>query len=148
MINRRDAIGSLMMMMAAGAAAEGRESAPAWPDAVFTLETGKTTHDSFGDTTIYFDGKTGQLKGMTAGTLLLKPGQEPHPPHQHPEEEFMFVAEGTGEITLHNDVHNQVTKVGPGAMMFCEGNRLHGIKNTGSTPMRFYFCKWLGSEAV
>ena len=144
MIKRRDAISGLLMMMAAGAAAEGRESAPEWPDAVFTLENSKTTHDSFGDTTVYFEGKTGQLKGMTAGTLLLKPGQEPHPPHQHPEEEFMFVAEGTGEIV----VHNKVTKVGPGAMMYCEGNRLHGIKNTGSTPMRFYFCKWLGNEAV
>ena len=51
-------MGSLMMMAAAGAAG-GRESAPEWPNAVFTLETSKTTHDSFGDTTIYFEGKTG-----------------------------------------------------------------------------------------
>lgn len=130
--------------MAAGVAAKGDSNSPVWPDAVFTLADSKTTHDSFGDTTIYFEGKTGQLRGMTAGTLLLKPGHEPHPPHQHPEEEFMFVAEGTGEIV----VHGKTTQVGPGTLMYCEGNRLHGIKNTGSTPMRFYFCKWLGNAAV
>ena len=27
--------------------------------------------------------------------------------------------------------------------MYCEGNRLHGIKNTGPAPMRFYFFKWM-----
>jgi hypothetical protein len=28
---------------------------------------------------------------MTAGSLRLKPGMEPHPPHTHPEEEFMLI---------------------------------------------------------
>lgn len=129
----------MFMMLAAEASASAEGKPSPWPEAVFTLGTSKTTHAAFGDTTIYFDGKTGQLKDMTAGSLVLKPGQEPHPPHQHPEEEFVLIAEGTGEIL----VHDQTVKVSPGSLMYSGSNRLHGIKNTGSVPMRFYFFKWL-----
>ena len=128
------------MMMSAVAKTSAAEKTSVWPDAVFTLDKGTTTHDSFGDTTVYFEGKTESLKSMTAGSLELKPGAEPHPPHQHPEEEFLLIAEGNGEIL----VHGNTVQVGPGSLMYSESNRLHGIKNTGSTPMRFYFFKWLG----
>ena len=37
---------------------------------------------------------------MTAGSLRLNPGAEPHPPHKHPEEEFMLITEGTGEMKV------------------------------------------------
>src|SRR2546425_6417684 len=66
------------------------------------IGSGKTrlTREAFGDLRIYFQGATDQVGSMTAGSLLLKPGMSPHPPHQHPEEEFMVITEGTGEITL------------------------------------------------
>ena len=92
----------------------------------------------FGDQRTYYDGPTDQLHGMTAGSLLLKPGMSPHPPHQHPEEEFMVISEGTGEIS----VEGNVTRVSPGSMMYCAGGHLHGIVNTGSKPLLFYFYKW------
>jgi hypothetical protein len=28
-------------------------------------------------------------------------------------------------------------------MMYCAGNTLHGITNTGNVPMTFYWSKWL-----
>ena len=34
--------------------------------------------------------------------------------------------------------------VGPGAMMYCAGNVIHGITNTGKVPLTFYWSKWLG----
>jgi quercetin dioxygenase-like cupin family protein len=135
-INRRK---SLFGFLALAATASGQGSSATWPDAVFKLEDAKTQKAPYGELTVYFEGKTPGTKSMTAGTLVLHPGQEPHPPHQHPEEEFMLITEGTGTIL----VSGKNTEVGPGALMYCEGNRLHGIKNTGSTPMRFYFMKWL-----
>lgn len=123
MVNRRDA-----------------PSSKSWPNKVFTLSEGTTTHEPFGDVTGYFEAKTEQLKNMIAGSIVLKPGEEPHPPHQHPEEEFMLIAEGHGEIA----VDGQTNQVSPGSLMYCEGNAVHGIKNTGSTPMRFYYFKWIG----
>lgn len=94
--------------------------------------------EPFGDLRIYFQGATDQIGSMTAGSLLLKAGMEPHPPHTHPEEEFVLVTEGAGEIV----VDGKTTKVGPGSMMYCAANAMHGIKNTGSKPLLFYFFKW------
>ena len=108
------------------------------PNATIDESKAKLVKEPFGDLRIYFEGSTDQLKSMTAGSLRLKPGMTPHPPHQHPEEEFMVITEGTGEISLGG----KITKVAPGAMMYCAANRLHGIVNTGKSPLLFYFYKW------
>ena len=112
---------------------------PQLADALTDENQAKLTHEPFGDLRIYFSGSTGQLRSMTAGSLRLKPGMEPHPPHQHPEEEFVVVTEGHGEILVDGKVH----QAGPGSMMYAGGDRLHGIKNTGTVPLLFYFYKWL-----
>jgi len=91
---------------------------------------------------VYFNGPTDQLSGVSAGACVLDPGKSPHPPHQHPEEEFLIVGEGTGEI----ECDGKVSKVGPGAMMYCAGNTWHGITNTGAVPMTFYWSKWLAKS--
>lgn len=98
----------------------------------------KVTHEPFGDLAIYFNGATDQVGSMTAGSLRLKAGRSPHPPHQHPEEEFMVITEGNGEIL----VDGKMTQVGPGSMMYCAGGKIHGIFNTGTEPLLFYFYKW------
>jgi quercetin dioxygenase-like cupin family protein len=114
------------------------ETAGTIPSAVIDEGTATLTREEFGDRRIYFDGPTRQLKSMTAGSLRLKPGMSPHPPHQHPEEEFMVVTEGTGEIS----VEGKVVNVAPGSMMYCAGGKLHGIVNTGQVSLLFYFYKW------
>jgi mannose-6-phosphate isomerase-like protein (cupin superfamily) len=121
---------SAMPMFAAGAAK--------LPNGTTDEAKAKLTKETFGDLRIYYDGPTDQLKAMTAGSLRLKPGMSPHPPHQHPEEEFMVITEGTGEIV----VDGKTTKVGPGSMMYSAADKLHGIVNTGKTPLLFYFYKW------
>jgi len=108
------------------------------PDSTKNADQAAITHEAFGDLRVYFDGPTDQLSAMTAGSLRLKPGMSPHPPHQHPEEEIMVITEGSGEIT----VDGKVTKVGSGTMMYCAGGKLHGIVNTGKSPLLFYYYKW------
>jgi mannose-6-phosphate isomerase-like protein (cupin superfamily) len=88
---------------------------------------------------VHFNGPTDMLSGMCTGMAVLDPGASPHPPHRHPEEEFLIVSEGTGEI----ECDGKTTQVGPGAIMYCAGNVLHGITNTGKVPMTFYWSKWL-----
>ncbi len=108
------------------------------PDMTKSADGAKITQEPFGEVRVYFDGPTDQLKAMTAGSLKLKAGMEPHPPHQHPEEEIMVVTEGAAEIM----VAGKVNHVGPGAMMYCAANNLHGVKNTGKSPLLFYYFKW------
>lgn len=98
----------------------------------------RTNKSPFGELKIFFDGPTDQLKHITGGSLLLYAGMEPHPPHTHPEEEFMIVTEGHGEMM----VDGKTFKVGPGSMMYCAGDKVHGIKNTSKKPLLFYFYKW------
>lgn len=92
----------------------------------------------FGDVRIYCEGSTDQLKSMNVGGVRLKPGASPHPPHQHPEEEFLLVTEGTGEISLDG----KIVKAGPNSLTFCSPGRLHGITNTGTTPLQLFFFRW------
>jgi len=132
MPNRRDLFKLTALNALAAFAAEKLPSA--------TRNEGQAavTHEPFGDVHVYFDGPTEQLAAMTAGSLRLKPGMSPHPPHQHEEEEILLVTEGTGEISIEG----KITKVANGSMMFCAANKLHGIVNTGKTPLTFYYYKW------
>ncbi len=97
----------------------------------------------FGTQRIYCDGSTSGLKRLVIGSLILKPGEQPHPPHTHPDEEILLVTEGTGQITMNGKPSN----VGPGALMYVTPNYLHGILNTGASPMTFYFIKWVAKAA-
>lgn len=90
----------------------------------------------------HYNGPTDQLSGLCVGMCVLEPGTSPHPPHTHPEEEFMIVAAGTGEIVCAG----KTTQVGPGAIMYCDGMVEHGITNTGNVPMTFYWSKWLAKS--
>jgi quercetin dioxygenase-like cupin family protein len=110
------------------------------PDVTRTAAEAAVTQEPFGEIRVYFDGPTDQLKAMTAGSLRLKPGMSPHPPHQHEEEEIMVITEGTGEISIDG----KVTKVAPGTMMYCGANKPHGIVNTGKSYLLFYYYKWKG----
>jgi len=110
------------------------------PDGVVDLEMIDSTDPMLGCRVFtHYNGPTEQLSGMCAGMCVLDPGSTPHPPHTHPEEEFMIVASGTGEIYCNGKTH----QVGPGAMMYCDGMVEHGITNTGKVPMTFYWQKWL-----
>ena len=120
-------------------------TAPLLPNGVIAYESLAAEGDAPGAAAyVHYNGPTDQLTTMCTGMCLLEPGASPHPPHQHPEEEHMIVATGRGEIV----VDGVTTAVGPGAIMYCAANVSHGITNTGSTPMTFYWSKWVAKGAA
>ena len=88
---------------------------------------------------VHYNGPTDQLSSASMGMVVLEPGAKPHDPHRHPEEEFMLVASGTGEILCGDTT----TQVGPGAVMYCAADVVHNIVNTGPVPLTFYWSKWM-----
>ena len=71
---------------------------------------------------------------MCTGMCVLDPGATPHPPHQHPEEEFMIVASGTGVI----EVDGKPTPVGPAPSCIAGRTSFTASPTPGATPMTFY----------
>ena len=64
----------------------------------------------------------------------LNPGQMPHQPHRHPNEEMIIIQQGTVE-TLSN---GEWKRVGVGSVIFNGSNQLHGLKNVGSEPAVYH----------
>ena len=119
-------------------------AAPRLPDGVMTLPQVAPDIQPGCRVFVHYNGPTDQLTGLCAGMAVLDPGASPHPPHRHPEEEFLIIADGTGEI----ECAGRVTQVGPGDIMYCAGDVLHGITNTGPVPLTFYWSKWLAPAAA
>ena len=94
---------------------------------------------TIGQAVVHFDGSTAGTRSMQVGRLLLNPGAEPHAPHRHVEEELLIVSRGTGEIYCDGKTY----PVRPGAVMYCDPNVEHGIKNTGTRPIEFYWVKYV-----
>lgn len=92
---------------------------------------------------VYLSGDTPGSTKFVTGRFVLEPGQTPHAPHTHAEEEVMVIESGTGEIVCDG----KTTKIGPGSVMYTTPNAPHGIVNTGTTPIVFYFIKWVGKPA-
>jgi XRE family transcriptional regulator, regulator of sulfur utilization len=90
-----------------------------------------------------FDSPVATLDRLECHITTVNPGEEPHPPHQHPEEELMLIKEGTLDV-LQVDKHH---RVGPGSVIFNSSNELHGFKNVGDTPATYFVIKWWSPEA-
>jgi quercetin dioxygenase-like cupin family protein len=113
--------------------------APKLRDGVIAATDIPPVHEGGTAVYLHYNGPTDQLDAICAGMCILDPGASPHPPHRHAEEETMIVSDGTGEIECDGKTY----QVGPGAIMYCAGNTLHGITNTSDKPMTFYWSKWL-----
>jgi mannose-6-phosphate isomerase-like protein (cupin superfamily) len=88
----------------------------------------------------YFRGDTHGSHDLVVLAVTLKPGQAPHPPHRHAEEELMFLATGSGVWQL--DDKQLAAKAGDA--VYAAPWTLHGVKNTGDEPLVYYMVKWSG----
>ncbi|GAA0553717.1 quercetin dioxygenase-like cupin family protein [Rhizomicrobium palustre] len=87
----------------------------------------------------------GEQRRVMAGTLatgefveihetMLPAGEMPHPPHAHPNSEWLFIQTGSLEY-IHSDGSHIPT--GPGDIVFTASNKTHGLKNIGATPATY-----------
>ena len=71
----------------------------------------------------------------------LAAGQQPHPPHRHVHEEILLLKSGALEVTMNGET----TRLTPGSVVYVASNDLHGWKNPGQEPAR-YFVMALGGD--
>ena len=81
---------------------------------------------------------TATLDELEIHITTLNPGETPHAPHKHPDEELIVIKEGTVESL----VNGQLRRVGPGSIVFQAANQMHSIRNVGDTPATYHVIKW------
>ncbi len=60
-------------------------------------------------------------------------GTRAHPPHTHDAVEAFYVLEGHGAV----EVGRERQAIGPNEAIILDARVLHGLENTGTTPMRY-----------
>jgi len=124
------------MSSVASMASEPSPAAPKPPLASGVFEWGKleVKPTKVGARRDVFDAPTATLGSLECHVTTVNPGEAPHAPHRHPDEEMLFVKEGTLDVMI-----NGVTqKAGPGSIVFFASNDLHGLRNGGSVPATYY----------
>lgn len=73
-------------------------------------------------------------EGIEMHNSVLNPGQQPHPPHQHPHAEFLFMTAGNVEWLI--DGKRQPATAGD--IVYAAPGVLHGMRNVGTVPAKYF----------
>lgn len=77
------------------------------------------------------------IDGRTLKMSVVAPHSATHAPHAHPEDEFFFVLEGDALFILDGDS----VAAKPYASFYCPSGVNHGIRNIGSTELKYLVIK-------
>ena len=140
MITRRDLLVAAISMSLAVAGITFAESngKPVMHSCVFNWADLKARPTKVGESRGVFDAPTPTLAEFECHITTLNPGESPHAPHRHPEEELMVIKEGT-LAALQGDRTNIVTA---GGIIFEASNELHGLRNIGTNAATYYVFKF------
>ena len=115
------------------------------PEAEETIYSIDNVVNSFDETNIkptsvgyqYWFADKAFADGKTLKLSVVKPHSATHEPHEHEEDEFFFVLEGTAEFHLDGK-----TRIG-GSMtsFYCPSGVKHGIRNVGDTELKYLVIK-------
>lgn len=79
------------------------------------------------------DQPTATLARFESHISTLNPGKMSHPPHIHPQEEFIILKEGT----LDASINGKVERVEAGSILFFASNDWHNVTNVGDQPATY-----------
>ena len=140
-ITRRDVVVatiSIFVAVAGIAFAQSTAVKPLMHSCVFNWADLKAVPTKQGERRTVFDTPTPTLGNFECHITTLNPGESPHPPHRHADEELMVIREGT-LAALQGDKTNIVTA---GGIIFEASNEWHGLKNIGTNQAVYYVFKF------
>ncbi len=143
MITRRDlaiSVVSVVLAVAGVALAQTVTTGkPLMHSSVFNWADLKATPTKVGERRVVFDASTPALADLVCHITTLNPGEMPHPPHHHPDEEIMIIKQGTLEAMQNG--HTNIVQAG--GIIFEASNEWHGLKNIGTNQAIYYVFKIL-----
>ena len=130
-------LGSLLTLALVACASAALPSSP-MRSVIWSQDDAARDDADWGTFYAYHAGETfGTVDGL-AGVAVIDPGEEIHPPHEHAEEEYLMVLEGSG--TWHLLGEEQPAEAGD--LLYAAPWDVHGITNTGEVPLKFVVWKW------
>lgn len=133
-----------MSLAVAGITFAESNGKPVMHSCVFNWADLKARPTKVGESRAVFDAPTPTLAEFECHVTTLNPGESPHAPHRHPEEELMVIKEGTLEA-LQGDKTNIVTT---GGIIFEASNELHGLRNIGTNRATYFVFKFTPHDLV
>jgi quercetin dioxygenase-like cupin family protein len=144
-LSRRKALSLLPLFAASASVTTFAEDSSSFltQSHAFSLQSLKATRQKSGwETRQVLNGKIADGEALDIHHSVLPAGQAPHPPHQHKHAELMVLQDG--KIDFYN---NGVTEhMVSGDIVFAAPNQLHGWKNVGDQPARYYVIA-IGTDA-
>jgi XRE family transcriptional regulator, regulator of sulfur utilization len=134
--------GTLALVLVARSPALGQGDAALMDSAVFAWESLPPTPTKVGAVRRVVRAPTATLDELESHITTLDPGQSPHPPHTHPNEELIIVKEGAVEAF----VEGRWVLASTGSMIFFASNHPHTVRNVGTTPATYHVVNWRSAK--
>jgi quercetin dioxygenase-like cupin family protein len=138
MITRRDVLVAVAAVAITAGVYALADKAPVMGSQAIDWNSVAATPTDSGSVRTFFKGRTVTLDELEVHVTTLEPGNAPHPPHRHPNEELLIVKQGTVEAL----VSGEWKRVGPGSVIFLASNQLHGVRNVGSDEAIYHVVGW------
>jgi quercetin dioxygenase-like cupin family protein len=142
MITRRDLFVALIAVAATTGAFAVADQGPVMGSTAFEWSSIPAKATPVGSVKQFFTARTATVDQLEVHMTTLNPGQSPHPPHRHPNEELILICQGTVE-TLSN---GEWKRVGPGSVIFNGSNQLHGLRNVGKDQAIYHVVNFKTGE--
>lgn len=141
MINRREMMIALPALAAMSGIFAAAQDKTVKGSSVFDWNAIPAKPTKYGSVRSFFSSPTATLENLELHVTTLNPGQSPHQPHRHPNEEMIILRQGTVETLSIG----KWKRVGPGSVIFNASNQLHGLKNVGQNPAIYHVINWKSS---
>jgi mannose-6-phosphate isomerase-like protein (cupin superfamily) len=125
---------------AAGVGVERKSATKDLESRIYAKEDARLSSGDWGSIRLYTEDGTPTFgtSSMLTAQLEFVPGKQLHPPHQHAEEEFQYIIEGSGTWSLNG----KEFPAKKGDLMYSRPWDMHGVLNSSSEPLRFFVFKW------
>lgn len=140
-LSRRE-LAALLPVLAAAKAAEQPNPPASLPQKIYHSSQIPYTGDDKKKSRRFFDGVDHSGFHLEMHETVLGPGMPSHAPHQHVHEELMVVFEGSVEAYVDGKTGMAET----GSVIYMGSNHMHGVRNIGTVPCRYYVLEIRGHE--
>jgi len=93
-----------------------------------------------------YQGSTDNADFLSCHVSVLVPGQCPHPPHSHAEEEILLMLAGEADLILpqrRSGAGTEGLRLRPGQFVYYPAHFPHTLRAVGPEPANYLMFKWL-----